>query len=82
MTRHYQRLVFITTPVPEATRREQESRSIARDKGWKFERLEGDLGWLERMLQGRWEESEFLVLQPGQRVGLRHDGRLIGADGP
>lgn len=76
-TKHYQRLAFITTPVPKADEWEAAARKIAGDKGWKFERLPGDLGWLRRLLSGDWNEREFLTLKPGQRVGLRTDSQLI-----
>jgi hypothetical protein len=76
-TRHYQRLAFITTPVPKANEWEAAARRMANDKGWKFERVPGDLGWLRRLLSGDWDDREFLTLRPGQRVGLRTDSQLI-----
>lgn len=79
-TRHYQRLAFIATPVPHAERWEEESRKIARTRGWAFERLAGDLGWLRRLVCGEWNDQEFLRLNPGQRVALRPDAQLIGAE--
>jgi hypothetical protein len=79
-TRHYQRLAFIATPVPDAAKWEEAARKMAQAKGWTFERLPGDLGWLRRLLDADWNEREFLILQPGQRVGLCTDARLIGAE--
>jgi hypothetical protein len=77
---HYQRLAYIATPVPESARWEAAAREIASQRGWKFERLAGDLGWLRRLLDADWNEREFLVLKPGERVGLRSDAGLIGAE--
>jgi len=79
-TQHYERLAYIATPVPQAARWEAAAQEIARQRGWKFERLRGDLGWLRRMLDADWNEQEFLVLKPGERVGLRSDAGLIGAE--
>jgi hypothetical protein len=79
-TRHYGRLAFIATPVPQAAQWEEQSREIARTRGWAFERLPGDLGWLRRLVRGDWNEREFLRLNPGQRIGLRHDDQLIAAE--
>lgn len=79
-TRHYQRLAFIATPVAGVAEREHQAAEIARQQGWQFARLPGDLGWLRRLLAGDWPEREFLVLPPGQRIGRRHDGQLFGAD--
>lgn len=79
-TRHYQRLAYISTPVPRAEQWEDAAKEIAHKHGWNFERLEGDLGWLRRLVNAEWNEQEFLKLKPGERVGLRHDSQLIEAE--
>jgi hypothetical protein len=79
-TKHYQRLAFIATPVTAAAQREQQAGEIARQQGWRFEKLPGDLGWLRRLINGDWNENEFLVLKPGEQIVLRYDGQLIGAE--
>jgi len=76
------RLVYIATPVAGAERWECEASAMARQHGWAFSQLQGDLGWLKRLLDGNWTEKEFLVLQPGQRVVPSHDGKLIAAIAP
>ena len=80
MTSHYQRLAFIDTPVPKAGTWESVARDLAAERGWRFERLAGDLGWLRRLLDGEWSEDEFQVVKPGERVAARSDNRLIGAE--
>lgn len=79
-TQHYKRLAFIATPVAGAEERERKAAEIAKQQGWTFERLPGDLGWLHRLVDGNWAADEFLVLQPHQRVALSHDGGLIAAE--
>lgn len=79
-TKHYKRLAFIATPVAGAPGHERKAGDIARQQGWQFDRLPGDLGWLRRLVDGEWNEGEFLVLKPGERIGLRYDGQLIGAE--
>ena len=79
-TQHYERLAYIATPVPRSAHWEAAAKEIARRRGWKYERLPGDLGWLRRLLNAEWNEREFLTLKPGERVGLRSDARLIGAE--
>jgi hypothetical protein len=80
MTSHYERLAFIDTPVPEAGKWEGVARDIAAKRGWRFDRLAGDLGWLRRLVDGEWSEDEFQLLKPGECVVTRSDDRLIGAD--
>jgi hypothetical protein len=79
-TKHYQRLAYIATPVKDGEHRERQARDIAAQQGWKFETLPGDLGWLRRLVDGEWGEAEFLIVQPGQRVVLRYDEWIIGAE--
>lgn len=79
-TQHYRRLAFISTPVATLAEREQKAAEIAKQQGWAFERLPGDLGWLRRLVDGEWEADDILVLQPHQRVALSHDARLIAAE--
>jgi hypothetical protein len=81
-TQHYERLAFIATPVPEAPKWEEAARKTAQARGWKFERLQGDLGWLRRLVDAEWDNREFLTLKPGERVALRSDTQLIGAEQP
>jgi hypothetical protein len=79
-TRYYRRLAYIATPVGDAQKWEAEARSIASARGWAFDRLDGNTGWMKRMLDGDWQEHEFLILQPGTRVALAADERLILAE--
>jgi hypothetical protein len=79
-TQHYERLAFIETPVPAGKKWEAAARDLAQQRGWQFEKLPGDLGWLRRLLDADWNEHEFLKLNPGERVGLRSDAQLIGAE--
>jgi len=77
-TLHYERLAYIATGA--SLRWEAAARATAVKHKWKFVRLEGDLGWLKRLVDGEWAGEEFLTLRPGERVALTHDERLIGAE--
>jgi Protein of unknown function (DUF1638) len=79
-TKHYKRLAYIATPVRDGEQRERKACEIAAQQGWQFERLPGDLGWLQRLVDGEWSDAEFLTVQPGQHVVLRYDEGIIGAE--
>jgi len=79
-TQHYKRLAFISTPVAKVDERERKAEEIARQQGWQFERLPGDIGWLRRLVDGEWDDKEFLVLKPHQKVGLSYGNGLITAE--
>jgi hypothetical protein len=78
--RNYHRLALISTPVPDRDKWEHAAGEIARKQGWTFDHLEGDLGWLGRLINGDWNEREFLTLKPGERVELSYGTRLIAAE--
>lgn len=61
---------------------EEQVREICKDKGWRFSSIPGDVGLIQRLLDGEWDEREFLVLQPGEAIKVRYDGNVIETDGP
>lgn len=48
--------------------------------GWNYDQLAGDPALMQRLVDGQWNESEFLVVKPGQKIAedLTSDG-IIGA---
>jgi len=73
---HYKRAVFIDMGVGDASNVESRAREEAGRRGWTFERLEGDLVLLERLLNGDWSE-DFLVLQPGEMAEMALSDEVI-----
>lgn len=57
----------------------QQVQKICADKGWTYERIPGDLSLFQRTLDGPWEEKDFLVVQPGQKVVATFDEKIIAA---
>lgn len=77
-TRNYGQFTFIETGVEPDGRFERETREEAARRGWKFEKVAGDLGLLRRLIDGPWDSREFLVLPPGGRVAPTYDDGIIG----
>jgi hypothetical protein len=59
---------------------ERQAAEEAAARGWELERVEGDLGLLERLLNGPWDTGEFLVVPPGARVAPSYDDDIIKAE--
>jgi len=36
---------------------------------WDYEELKGDPGLMQRMVDGEWNDGEFLIVKPGQKIG-------------
>ncbi len=79
-TQYYKRLAFISTPVANVDGRERKAEEIAKQQGWKFEKLSGDMGWLRRLVDGEWHDREFLVLKPHEKLSLSYGDDLMTAE--
>jgi hypothetical protein len=78
MTAHYSRLTYIAMPYDAGLGFEAEARLAAAEKGWEFDRLEGDLGLLARLVNGQWGD-DMAVVQPGQTLAPTHDQHVLCA---
>jgi len=65
---HYTHLLYIDTRVAQHLGHEDAARQEAEENGWTFERTEGDVGLLRRLLEGEWRDDEFLVVEPSQQI--------------
>jgi hypothetical protein len=77
MTRNYSQFAFIRMGIEPDDRFERQAREQAQSRGWKFEVLDGSLGLVERLVNGPWNEDEFLVVPPGHRVKPSYDEGVI-----
>lgn len=78
--RHYSRIGYIEMGVGPDGFFEQVARDRAREKGWSFCRMQGDLGMIRRLLHGEWNDEEFLVVPPRHRVVAKYDERIVHAE--
>jgi len=76
-TRNYSRLTYIEMGVGPDERFEREMRGEAERRGWTFEKIPGDMRLLRRLVEGPWNDEDFLTLEPGQRVRATYDETII-----
>ena len=78
--RNYTRAAFIDTGL--AAKHEESAayaQEMAKALGWRYERVKGDPHLLVKLLEGQWDEAEFLVLKPGQRSTTTGDEAILTA---
>lgn len=80
LTRHYRQFTFIEMGVEPDASFEERTRQDAAARGWAFEKVRGDMGLLQRLLAGQWDEREFLVVPPGFQVVAKYDEGIICAE--
>ncbi len=75
----YRQLTFIRTGLEPDESFETKAREEAEMRGWEFDVVQGELGMLERLVNGDWDPREFLVVQPGEHIEARYDGTIFSA---
>ena len=76
----YEQLTFIETGIEPDDRFEAQARAEAAEKGWRFEKLKGDLGLFRGLLSGDWDDASYLVVPPGHRIVARPDQGIVAAE--
>lgn len=76
-TDNYQGLSYIKWNSLEFPEYEEELKQRAEKKGWKYEEIPGNNTLLKKMVDGEWEERDFLIVPPHHRVEPSYDEEII-----
>jgi len=77
-TRNYRKYAYIDMD-KRFPKYEEEIRAKAKEKGWEYENLKGDVRLLRKLIDGQWDEEDFIVVMPGQKIFATHDETIIAA---
>lgn len=77
---HYSCLTCIFWDEFPRQRLEAMGRRHAEENDWEFRSYEGSSCLLRDLLEGRWDEEKFLVVQPGQTVVPSYDRMILKAE--
>ena len=77
--KHYRHLSFIDTGVGPREKYRDICRKQAEENTWSYEEVAGDTTLIDKLLNGDWNDEDFLVLQPGQQIDVSHDADVIRA---
>ena len=78
-TRNYRQITYIAMGVEPDNRFEIQAVGRAQEHGWQFDRVQGSLSLLERLVNGDWNSDDFLVVPPGHQVVVTYDDTIIAA---
>ncbi len=79
-SKNYGKLTYIEMGVEPDGRFEREVREEAAKRGMAFEKVQGDMVLIERLVNGDWEGDDFLTIPPGHRVVARYDESIIDTE--
>ena len=65
---HYSGLTYISTGVDSEDEFRNRASAEAEKQGWAFDNIKGSLNLLERLVNGQWDEADFLVVPSGASV--------------
>ena len=78
--KNYRQLTFIEMGIEPDDRFELQTLQEAEERGWSFEKEQGDLSLIQRLVDGHWQEDAFLVVQPGTRIVARYDEGIVSSE--
>ncbi len=80
MTRNYSRIAYIAMGIEPDDRFEREARDLAAARGWQFDQLAGDMRLIQELVDGPWNDTDFLTVPPGHRIAASFDEGILRAE--
>jgi hypothetical protein len=77
MMSHYNKLAYIDTPGGDFQNYKDNVKKNAIEKGWKYEEIEGNIDLLLRLLNGQWDDNDFLIIPSGYTSEPSYDESII-----
>lgn len=65
---NYQNCGYITCPLGDLPEHIEFAKQVSRDFGWTYQEIPGDLAYLSRLINGPWEDDQFLVCPPHSKI--------------
>lgn len=81
-TKNYGKLTFIEMGIEPDDRFERLTREDASERGMQFEKVQGNLRLIEGLVNGQWNNDDFLIVPPGGRIVARYDESIVSTEGP
>ncbi|OGJ85929.1 MAG: hypothetical protein A2487_18175 [Candidatus Raymondbacteria bacterium RifOxyC12_full_50_8] len=77
-TKNYTKMAYLDTGIGDFPEYRDQTRELAREKGWAFEELRGNTNLLLRLVNGEWPNESFLVVPPCKSIIPAYDEGIIG----
>jgi hypothetical protein len=64
----YSRAVYVDWGLPNSNESKRFTKEAADFLKWEYVELKGDPGLMQKLLDGQWDKSECLIVEPGQQI--------------
>jgi hypothetical protein len=75
----YHEFTYIEMGIEPDDRFERQTREDAEKAGWGFQKVSGDMSLITKLVNGDWNDAEFLVVNPGYRILANFKDNVIEA---
>lgn len=75
----YDRATYVHLNAGDVEGERVNTQSCAQWLNWNFDQIEGNPALLADLINGRWDDDRFLILEPGQTLRMTADDRIIEA---
>lgn len=77
---NYDKFSYIDTNTGDFSHYKKQIKSQADDKDWNYEELSGTTNLFMKLLDGYWDEEEFLIVPPNKTIAPSYDDQIIKID--
>ena len=75
--RNYTDLTYIDVQIPGSRNSIDDAKAMAEEHNWGYSEASGNIRLLHMLMNGEWNEDEFLVVPPGQTIDASHGDDII-----
>ncbi len=75
--KNYRKLAYIDTGIGDFQHYKELTKRQADDKGWEYEELTGSVSLIQKLVDGQWDEKDFLIVPSGKTIGALYDREKI-----
>lgn len=79
-TKHYRNMTFLRMGIEPNGSFEEEARRRAAEKNLEFHTEEGNMRLIQALVNGPWNDEDFLTIPPGHKIAVRYDSSVIGVE--
>ena len=80
--KNYNKYTYIDTPVGDFSEYKELTKKAAAERNWEYEELDGDISLLQHLVDGNWDEKDFLVLEPNCSIKASYKDDIICSKQP